>query len=350
MTGTFCRQRPCGCFAQKVPVTFFPPNKGVFMDISPSVYEHAALFLGKTPWEVSRDGDLIFEAHRQAYRTYRHTPVFVGIDIYNLEAEAYGGLVEEPTGMGIPGISKRALPTVKDLTTLAPLDPQTDGRIPMLLDVAKRLAREVPETDIRVPVSGPFSIASNLVGFETLLFQVALEPEQTADALMHLVEGQVAFAQSIRAAGVDIAFFESAACPPLLSPAMFRAVELPALKTMLQRIAQVMGHPVPCVIGGDTEPILDAMLETGSTFLVCPFETDQEAFMRKIWNRTDVRIRVNMDLEIIARGSWDQIRAEADRVIGLVQGRENICLGTGALPYETPPENVLRLMDYVRQL
>ena len=27
----------------------------------------------------------------------------------------------------------------------------------------------------------------------------------------------------------------------------------------------------------------------------------------------------------------------------------NVCLGTGALPYETPPENVLRLQEYASQ-
>ena len=44
---------------------------------------------------------------------------------------------------------------------------------------------------------------------------------------MHLVDGQVAFAEEIKRQGIDVAFFESAACPPLLSPAMFRRVELP---------------------------------------------------------------------------------------------------------------------------
>jgi uroporphyrinogen decarboxylase len=201
-----------------------------------------------------------------------------------------------------------------------------------------------------VPVSGPFSIASNLVGFENLLLGAATEPESVAAALMHLVAGQVAFAEEIQSQGVDAAFFESAACPPLLSPAMFRRIELPALKAILGRMAAVLGHPVPCIIGGDTTPILDAMLETGTGYVVAPCETDQAAFLKKIWDRTDIRVRVNTDVEVIARGSWEQIRAEADRIVALVRGRPNVCLGTGALPYETRPENVLRLRDYVAPL
>ena len=320
------------------------------MELSPSIYEHAAAVIRKTPWEVSRNAELLFEAHAAAYRLYRHTPIMPGIDIYNLEAEAYGGVVRKPDGVGIPAISRPIFRSAAELLKLPPFDPRRDGRIPMAIGVAERLAHEFPETQVRVPVSGPFSIASNLVGFENLLCDVAVEPEGVAAALMHLVEGQVAFAEEIKQHGVDVAFFESAACPPLLSPAMFRRVELPALKAIMARMAAVLGRPVPCIIGGNTEPILDAMLETGTGYLIAPCETDQQAFMKKVWDRTDVRVRVNIGVEVISGGSWQQIQANADRILGLVRGRPNVCLGTGALPYETPPENVLRLREYVEPL
>lgn len=317
------------------------------MELSPSVYEHAAAVIGRSPWEVSRDPELLFAAHAAAHRLYRQTPIMPGIDIYNLEAEAYGAVVENPGGTAIPAIHKPALRSAAELVRLKPLNPRTDGRLPMAIRVAARLAKEFPEPQVRVPVSGPFSIAANLVGFESLLYDVAANPDDVARGLMHLVEGQIAFAEEIRAHGVDVAFFESAACPPLLSPAMFRRLELPALKAILGGMAKVLGHPVPCIIGGDTTPILEAMLETGTGYVVAPYETDQEAFMKKIWDRTDIRVRVNTDVELMARGTWDQIRADADRIVALVGGRPNVCMGTGALPYETPPENVLKLREYV---
>jgi uroporphyrinogen decarboxylase len=319
------------------------------VELSPSVYEHAAAVIRRTPWEVSRDAELLFCAHAAAYRLYRHTPIMPGIDIYNLEAEAYGGTVRKPDGVGIPAISRPIFHSAGELTGLSPLNPRRDGRIPMAIQVAARLAREFPEAQVRVPLSGPFSIASNLVGFENLLCEVAAQPDGVAAALLHLVDGQVAFAEEVKRHGVDVAFFESAACPPLLSPAMFRRVELPALKQIMARMAAVLGHPVPCIIGGDTTPILDAMLETGTGYVIAPCETDQEAFLKKIWDRTDVRVRVNTNVEVIARGTWEHIQANADRIIRLLRGRPNVCMGTGALPYETPPENVLRLREYVSQ-
>jgi uroporphyrinogen decarboxylase len=319
------------------------------MELSPSVYEHAAAVIHRTPWDVSRDAELLFTAHAAAYRLYRHTPIMPGIDIYNLEAEAYGGVVRQPKGVGIPAISRPIFHSATQLTGLPPLDPTRDGRIPMQIDVAARLAREFPETQVRVPVSGPFSIASNLVGFENLLCDVATDPEAVAAALLHLVDGQVAFAEEVKRHGIDVAFFESAACPPLLSPAMFRRVELPALKATMARMAAVLGHPVPCIIGGNTTPILDAMLETGTGYVIAPCETDQAAFMKKIWDRTEVRVRVNTNVEAIAHGTWEQIQANADRILGLLRGRPNVCMGTGALPYETPPEHVLRLREYAER-
>jgi hypothetical protein len=63
------------------------------MSFCPSVYEHAARVIGRTPGEVSRDGVLLSKGHIEAYRLYRHRPIVVGIDIYDLEAEAYGATV-----------------------------------------------------------------------------------------------------------------------------------------------------------------------------------------------------------------------------------------------------------------
>ncbi len=316
------------------------------MDCTPAVYEHAAYLIGRSPWDVSRDAELTYQAHAAAYRRYHHSPVVVSIDIYNLEGEAYGARVARPQGNGIPAILEPLCRSVDELAGLPTFDPRSAGRIPMILGVARRLADDFPEADVRIPMAGPMSIASNLLGIEPLLMDIVTRPEAAAGALMHLVEGQLRFARAVADAGLDVAFFESAAAPPLLSPKMFRDVELPALKAIMEQTAQIVGHPVPCVMGGNTEPILDSLLETGTGYLINPIETDQEAFMRKVWDRTEVRVRVNASPRIMAQGSRDELRAEVERIAAISAGRENTCFGTSALPYETPPENV----DYVKEL
>jgi len=317
------------------------------IDFAPSVYEHCALLIGKSPWEVSRDADLLFEGQAEAYRRYGHKPVVVGVDIYNLEAEAYGAEVDKPDGNGIPAITRHICENLEDVLALPPFDPAVAGRIPLVIEAGQRLKTAFPEADVRIPVSGPFSIATNLVGFENLLYATMVQPEKTCQGLCSLVRGQVRFCENIRQHGLDIAFFESAAAPPLLSPEMFRTIVFPPLKEMIEQAAAVLGHPVPCVIGGDTTPILQYILETGTKYVICPAETDQVAFLSLMRAYPDVMVRVNMDPGIVSRGTWDQIRAEIDRILEITSDREKVCLGTGAVPYETPPENIMMIKRYV---
>ena len=320
------------------------------VEISPSIYEHAAKLIGVTPWQASRDGELMYQAHAAAYRVYHHAPIMPGIDIYNLEAEAYGAKIEHAGGDAIPAVEHHPYQTVDEILALKPLDAKKDGRIPVQIEVARRLIDTFPEAIVRVPISGPFSIACNLLGFNRVMFEVADRPDRVREALMHLAEGQLSFAQGVKDAGVDITFFESAACPPMLAPRQFRSMELPALKKILGGMAEIIGRPVPCIIGGNTAPIVDAMLETGTSYLVCPFETNQEVFLEKIKDRPDIQVRINCDLRIIASGTKEQIRKEADRVLALCRKRSNVCLGTGALPYEASVDNVLYTLDYVRSI
>ena len=317
------------------------------MQFSPSVYEHAAKVIGKSPWEVSRNADLLAQGNIKAFGLYNHVPVVVGIDIYNLEAEAYGATVEKPGGNGIPAIHKHPYSTTKELINLEPFNPKTDGRIPMAIEAAKRVANVCPEADVRLPVAGPFSIATNLMGFENLLCEIASNPESVVKALLHLVTGQVEFCKEIVRNNLDIAFFESAAVPPLMSPQNFRSIELPALVSIIEKATAVVGHPVPCVMGGDTAPILEAILETGTGYVCCPAGTDQKMFMEKMKAHPDVMVRINMDPRPMTSGNLQAIEKEVDRVLELANNREKVCIGTGCLPYETDPEVVLKTREYI---
>jgi uroporphyrinogen decarboxylase len=315
---------------------------------NPSVYEHAARFTGRTPWEVSRNPELMFEGHRAAWLQYRHTPIVVGIDIYNLEAEAYGAKVEAPGSGGIPAIREPLCSTLEDALSLPPYDPGRDGRIAMVIEVGRRLARELPDADVRIPVAGPFSVAFNLRGITQLCEDSALRPEDVARLLLRLAEHQARFARAVVAAGLDVAFFESAAAPPLLSPRQFHDLELPALKLILELTASAVGHPVPCIMGGNTVRILDDILATGTGYVVCNVETDQQKFVDRLCQtHPHVKVRINMDPGIVACNDPARILREVDRILAIAAGRPNCMMGTGCLPLETPPGNVDLIKSYL---
>jgi uroporphyrinogen-III decarboxylase len=133
-----------------------------------------------------------------------------------------------------------------------------------------------------------------------------------------------------------------------LSPRQFRAVELPALRRILALAAECLGHSVPCIMGGNTYLILDDLLSTGTNYLVCNVETDQAAFVKSVCQtHPQVRIRVNLDPGVVACCEPERIYRAVDRILDIAAGRSNCVMGTGALPYETPPENIRLIREYL---
>ncbi|TVR65874.1 MAG: hypothetical protein EA427_17245, partial [Spirochaetaceae bacterium] len=311
----------------------------------------AASFIGRTPWEVSRDGRLLQEAHQEAYRFYRHQPVTVGIDIYNVEAEAYGATVEGSDGTEVPSIHSHIFGSCAEILDQPHFDPERAGRCPLVMDAASALNRVLPDAQVNVPLGGPFSIASNLVGFETLLMELITEEELVGRALLHLAEGQVRFGRAVLDRGLGISLFESAATPPMLSPASFAAAELPALSRIMDEIREQTDRAPACIMGGNTEPILDSLLAARPGFLVCPSETDQEAFIRRMQDHREVAVRINMSVEILARGDREILEEEIRRVCTLCASRPNTVVGTGVLPFNVDPETVRwvgeRVVEYL---
>jgi uroporphyrinogen decarboxylase len=292
----------------------------------------------------------MFAAHAAAYRHYRQQVIAVSIDIYNLEAEAYGAKVTASSPDAIPGIHTPLLKSLKEGLNLKSFEPERDGRIAMMLAVGQRLKREFPEADVRLPVGGPFSIAFNLRGINDLCLDAVIHPENLAKMLMRLAENQAVLCRAVARAGLDVAFFESAAAPPILSPRQFHELEMPALRRVLEIASDAIGHPVPCIMGGNTYPVVDDILSTGTSYVACNVETDQAAFVEHVWRtRPHVKIRVNLDPGVVACHDPERIYRGIDHVLEIVGPRTNCVMGTGALPLETPPDNIRLIREYLAQ-
>jgi uroporphyrinogen decarboxylase len=220
----------------------------------------------------------------------------------------------------------------------------------MILDTACRLKEEFPNAEIRVPLSGPFSLASGLLGFDTLLCEVMTDPEASLKSFFHLTDGQLAVCEAVARAGLRVTLFESGAAPPLLSPGLFRDLVLPPVKRLVESGAEMFDDPPAFIIGGNTVPILDAILATGTRDLICPAETDQAAFMEKIAARPDVTVRINIDPGLFATGSWERVAPELERAASMARLKPGTQIGSGVLPYETDTHIVLKARDFVASL
>jgi hypothetical protein len=104
-------------------------------------------------------------------------------------------------------------------------------------------------------------------------------------------------------------------------------------------------------MGGNTYPILDDLLSTGTSYLVSNVETNQRAFVETVARtHPPVKVRVNMNPGIVACPDPERIYREIDRVLAFAGDRTNCLLGTGALPLETPPANIRLINTYLASL
>ena len=255
----------------------------------------------------------------------------------------------EPGGKGIPALKDHLCDASEGIMHLADFDVTASGRLAMIIAAAKEIQAALPGVIVKVPVSGPFSLASNILGLETLLCDCMTDPNDVDKALKKLSVNQLKFCKAISDAGVGITFFESAATPPLVPPHMFREIVLPALQGLIEGAAEFLGEAVPCIIGGDTLPILEPILSTGTRYVICPGETDQAAFMKAMESHPEVMVRINMNPAVFCSINLEIAYAEAERAMALAEGREKVCLGSGVLPYEAVPETTLAVKKYVEE-
>jgi uroporphyrinogen decarboxylase len=318
------------------------------MRFVPVVYEHAAALIGRRPYDVARDADLLAAAHAAAFERYHHSPVVAGIDVYNVEAEAYGAQLRDAGGISIPTIETSPCGGVKDLLSLAPLDPSTGGRLPLVIEAARKLRERCSGARVAIPLSGPFSIAQGLLGMEGVLYATMEEPDTVHDALMVIAGHLGPLVQRIHDAGCESILFESSASPPLLSPALFRTLEIPALALIGATHRRVTGRTMPMILGGNTLPVINDLIRAGAGSVICPAELDGSRFLDAMSAFPDVEVRINMRPGVFA-ASVEEAIAGAGQAIALARRRDNVCIGSGVLPFDAKPDIVLRIKHLIEE-
>lgn len=143
----------------------------------PTIYEHSAAVVGATPSEAAYDYELFVRGQIRAYELYSHDLITVGIDIYNVEAEALGMKViiyDDDTLPSVEGILLEELEQVRDLKFP---DPHRDGRMPMFLAAAEEISRKT-NAAVNGCITGPYTLAAILRGYENFIIDLHTNPDE----------------------------------------------------------------------------------------------------------------------------------------------------------------------------
>ena len=293
----------------------------------------------------------MFAAHRAAYLEYHQQVIAVAIDIYNLEAEAYGACVAASTPDAIPAIHQPLLKSIEEGINLKPFDPERDGRIAMVLSVAKRLKQEFPGADVRLPVGRP-------------LFD-RLQPARDQRSVPRCGVVSRSVGQVAHATGREPGCAVPCGSEGRTGRGIFR-VGCRSADPFAQAVPRV-GNARSASRVGDRFGMCRASraLHLGRKYVpgLGRLAIDRHELSRMQRGNQPGGIRRASIAYASAREGPHQSRPRAwwpchdpqriyraiDHVLEITAGRDNCVMGTGAMPLETPPSNI-RLIPRISRL
>jgi uroporphyrinogen decarboxylase len=307
----------------------------------PAIYEHKAWFVGATPSAVCKDPDLFYRAIIAEYESVRPDALVVGIDVYNVEAEALGCSVMYHSGNdnsipAIPADGHLQFGGAGSTGGLKIPNPLRDGRMPLHLDVAGRVVRSLgTDVPVRGALSGPFSLAISLFGTENMFITAMSDPDAMREILRFCTDVIREYGKAYIDRGCGVVIFDSQATPELISPEMYCDLIQPFHRELVRWFISSGLEHVPLIIGGNTTPILSEYIGTGANNILCDSQADHVKFLEAC-TKAGRAFRRNIRTTGFLSDSPDSLYDIALEYLNESNSFPGFILGTGVVPYGTP--------------
>jgi [methyl-Co(III) methanol-specific corrinoid protein]:coenzyme M methyltransferase len=176
-----------------------------------------------------------------------------------VEADAMGCRVDIGGEDRTPQITKSPFDSSSDINV--PEDFLERGRIQVILEAIKKLKEKYgDDLPIIVGMTGPLTLAGQLLGIENLVRYMRSRPNEVESALDEVLEASIQYANAICEKEPDVVCVaDPTSAPDLIDPLQFKKMVKPRLEDLSMEIttSKVL-H-----ICGSTEPIIRDMSTTG---------------------------------------------------------------------------------------
>ena len=311
----------------------------------PAIYDYKVNFSDTTLNLFGQSESEFIEVAEKEIKLLQSEVLTCGYDIYNVEAEALGATISREKMDIFPEILE---PLLVDLTEInLPVLNEPGGRMPLFINATKKLSNKYQQqTYVRGAVSGPFSMAGRLYSNDQLIMDCILNPEGVHQLLDYCTDVIITHLQGYIDESQDVVIFDSLASPPLLSPEIYSDLIFP----FHQRIFEFMknsGMKIrPLIMGGNTLPMMDKLMETGANQLLLDYTIPLED-VKEVLDSYNLAFRINIDPAVVAQEHQDFIGEKIDEIFRSLGHRPNLILGTGILLKNTPLENIQFIRNYM---
>jgi len=297
---------------------------------------------GYTAEEVLKNGDKLFDCLMESNRQYSPDGQPVVFDL-QIEAEILGcDLLWADNSP--PTVKSHPLADTMNIPRKIPAP--TEGRLPLILDVMKRMKAAVGDkTALYGLACGPFTLASHLRS-TNIFMDMYDEPEYVKNLLDYCADVFIAVSDYYIGTGMDVI----GAVDPLISqisPDSFEEFMAAPYKKIFDHI-RAKGAFSSFFVCGDATKNIELMCKTGTDCLSID-ENINIVEAKKITDKYDIVISGNIQLTIVMLlgNQKDCQKAALEKIDAM--GNRNFILAPGCdMPYDVPSENVIGIGQTVQ--
>ena len=308
----------------------------------------AAEEAGYTMKDFREDPEKAADAFIQSVEKYALDGIMIDFDT-TLIAGAIGVPVDYPIDEPAR-IPKGMISSWEQLDQLQEIDLSNNERVQIWLETCRIIKKHFGD---EVYVRGncdqaPFSAASMVRGTQDWMIEMMMPGPEVEKLLEYCTGVCIQFIDLMAQTGVDmVSNGDSPAGPEMISPEMFRQFALPYEKKLVDA---AHAHSLPYVnhICGNTDLILEDMLDSGTDGLELDYKTDIKKILETIGNKG--LFIGNIDPSgVLALGSKAMVRTKIMELLEVYKDSPRLVVNAGcAIPPNTPSENIRAMVETVR--
>ena len=309
--------------------------------VIPQITYTTAQLTGVGLVEALHNPEKTAEALLTGQRELGYDAIYVGWESsFNLLAEAMGCTMRFPED-SVPQVVDHAIKTPSDVEALEIPDPMKAGRLPLHMDMLRRIRTEVKgKVPLFAYTPGPFTLAGQLYGINKLMAATIQDPQLVRALVDKTTITSALYARANVKEGIDVVVTaDPTASGSLISSKTFETFAAPHLKHIMMGVAKVGAIP-SLHICGKTTPLLKLMANTGARVLELDHLVNLQEAKAQVGDR--VIIMGNLDpTNLLLNGTPAEVERVAKVAIETVGSDGRYILSSGCeIPPNAPLENI----------
>jgi uroporphyrinogen decarboxylase len=162
------------------------------------------------------------------------------------------------------------------------------------------------------------------------------------------LEVSFTYAKAFIESGAGISVNESWIAPPLMSPDLFESKVFSFEKQLIGRIKSHGLKNVALICGGNTSPIANLLIQTGTSLLMADANSDQ-AMYKVLCSKNNINLRASINPVLLQQGDIGLLEEAVTDLVAKCAANGRFIMGCGVVSADTPPENVLKFKELVEK-